>query len=236
MTTETVNTDNTTGAPGDSPVPQATATTETTTVKKTWKTAAKEFESADDLLAHTQDLERKLVETQLANANRPAPYQPTMQNPTPMTDEDKEVKELAELLFTDPEKHARRSIEIAERRQDKKINQQKTQDAFWKEFYSEHPDLQKAEPVVQLLLRGQLDRFKDLPLSEAKKQIAEETRKMLKPLVEAPGTTTTTMHRTQAATLPGTGGSTPAPAAQGEPANFLMQIKKWQSGRGRVKA
>lgn len=185
----------------------------------------KKITDPKELANYAKELEAKAVEAQLAK-ERSSTYQPTMTAPVEekKTDEDN----IEDLLFQDPKKAIQLIEERAERRVKSMLDQKDATQKFWTDFYTENPDLKSYDRVVQLITREKWNEVANIPLTEAKKRLVDESRKMINSIKGEEGTKTV-VNRTSASTLGSSGEQLPRVAVPQEGAgSFCDEIKKFQ--------
>lgn len=187
------------------------------------------LKSPEELIEYTKNLEKKLVEGTVGNAVRQ-----DLSTPSPVTapthqTERTYVDEAEEVLFTDPQK----ALNILRQGVKKEISDQLShkdrEKKFWDEFYEENPDLKAMDRTVKLVMNEKLEQVKPLPVSSAKKFLAEETRKFVAQVRSAAGAKKEELPEGGAVVVgagnrhsPVGGKSTPAPK------NFVEQMKAFQ--------
>lgn len=200
-----------------------------------YKTFGREFDSAEDLQEYTKELERQNVDSRLmaeraqSQANRQNVN--TLQNTQhPAAAVPAEGPGVDELLFTDPKKAVTMLKQQARDDVMKELNAKEAEHQFWKSFYDENPDLLNADRIVKSIVKEKWSEVANLPLAEAKRLLAGETRGIVEKL-RAP-VTRKELSQTSASSLPASGASAPiVAAAQGEPESFTAQIKSFQRKR-----
>lgn len=227
-----------TGGPDDVETPQGGANPPPVAQPKKLQAFGKSFDNAEELLEYTKETERQLVESRLAHererairANNP---QTTLQNPAGSAVKAPEGPGVDELLFTDPKKAIERLRGEIKEEVRREQGQKDAERKFWADFYEENPDLRNAERIVQSVVREKWEDVSILPVADARKVLAQETRGIIDK-VSGGGGTRTELPRTSASSLPASGGTPPAvPVVQGEPENFMAQLKKHQAKHRKI--
>lgn len=197
--------------------------------KPIYKTFGRDFHSVEDLTEYTKEMERQVVESRMAaeRLNIQKPNQ-TLQNPNGPAPKADEGPQVEDLLFTDPKKAI---IMLKQQAKDdvmKDLNAKDAERKFWETFYAEYSDLRNVERIVQSVTKEKWSEVAYLPLADAKKFIAGESRKLIEQ-IRGTGGTRVELSKTSASSLPASGGNPPAVvAAQGEPETFVAQLKKFQ--------
>src|SRR3990172_1418015 len=148
--------------------PQASA------AKPLFQGLMKEIQSPEELAQYARELERKQIELEARMSER----RENEESETPAATKI-EKKDLAEMLFTDPE---RVLTELKQEiREEIYGSQKKQQDEqmFWNEFYNEYSDLRSNEDIVGLVLNKNMTKWRDIPLAQGKKLLANEVRARL---------------------------------------------------------
>lgn len=223
------------GTEGDSIHHAGEATPPATPPKVLYKTFGREFESADDLVEYTKEMERQTVESRLAaerlGVNRSQTTLQTQATPTPVITEGPSIDEL---LFTDPKKAVSMLRQQAKDDVMGEIGKKENEKKYWGNFYEENPDLRNADLVVQSITREKWTEISNLPLAEASKVIAREARKHVEKIRGLSDGTRTELARTTASALPASGGNPPKVAGvQEAPETFTEQLLKLRRGRKR---
>lgn len=131
--------------------------------------------------------EKESIETRLArlegeNAalraglSRPAPEKTPTKEPEPEPDWEK-------LMYDDPKGFVNRVKADVRKEITADLGGQYQKDIgereFWGEFYSEHEDLKEDKDMVRMVLANNLKDLGDLPVSQAKKRLADLTRERI---------------------------------------------------------
>lgn len=187
------------------------------------------LKSPEELVEYAKGLEKKLVEGTLGNAVRQDLSQPAPISQSTHQTEKTYIDEAEEVLFTDPQK----ALNILRQGVKKEINEQLShqdrQKKFWEEFYEENPDLKAIDRTVKLIMNEKVEEVKPLSISNAKKFLADETRKFAAQVRSATGAKKQELPEGSAVVVgagnrhsPVKATSTPAPK------NFVEQMKAFQ--------
>lgn len=144
-------------------VNQATTQEVKTEEKKPIYLGNKEFNSVDELVKYTQEIQTKLVDKELVH--KPLPAMETANQPKP-----------SQLLFEDPDAFYELTVQEAERRIDSKLQKEKQESQLWNKFWTENKDLKEYEDLVQAKIAQRRADYKDLPADQGLSKIAGEVR------------------------------------------------------------
>lgn len=112
-----------------------------------------------------------------------------MQRAEPPPNPADQQPDFADLLFTNPNEALRIHGEMVEKRvSDRLYAEFRAFDGrreFWREFYTEYPDLKQAKELADLTLRSNMPALKDLPVDKAMEQLAGLTRARIQSYVPA---------------------------------------------------
>ena len=185
----------------------------------------KEFATAEEAWTYAQELEQEKIAADAFRQGVEAAAQAQPSNPAPQPQEPEQIDPL---FYTDPAAYFRkREAEVAARvaaevNQSITIKERNAQ--TWNKFYSDYPDLSKAQPLVQLVLNQHWNDLQHVETGKALKIIAEKTRAMKREMLadELPGQTLPRVAQTASS---GRGvGVTPKPA-QEQDLNFIAQMR-----------
>ncbi len=170
------------GAPGsDQPGAQTPAASpEKKSTKAKVAIGGREFEVDADLAAAIQAQGQAFQEYQRQTAEYVQQLVESVQKPKA---DDKPAEQQAPDFFEAPEKaiayHVGKALAEFEQKLDQKLTagERKTREKqFWDEFYGEHKDLAASKALVQGVMHANLNELADLPVSQAKKKLAELAR------------------------------------------------------------
>lgn len=125
----------------------------------------KAFNSQDELVAYTQELQNKLIEKEMV---KPLPAMETANQPKP-----------SQLLFEDPDAFYELTVQEAERRVETKLKQENAKKEVWNKFWTENKDLKEFEDLVQAKFIQIRQEDENLPVDKGLSKIASEVRGIL---------------------------------------------------------
>lgn len=219
------------GGPDGAP-PPATTTTEKQggTDEPVFTGIGKTIKTKEELIEYTKQLETQNVDLRLKMERSSAPHQSMQTNFQQTESTQTKAKEVnpADLLFTDPERAVEMIEQRAEQRVERKFAAKENEKQFWSDFYEENQDLKVADTVVKSVLSQKMVEWKDLPLSDARKNLAEQSRKIVQQ-VKAQAGTSTEVPSGAAATTGASSGFVPSQGAtQTKNVSFIDQVKQFK--------
>ena len=107
--------------------------------------------------------------------SRPAPQAP--QAPVAPKAEADPLDGLDEELFRDPKSAVRKITGAVETKLRTEYQQEKAREVFWRDFFQENPDLRDVSGLVDSVVAAHAAEIGPLPITAARKRIAELTRK-----------------------------------------------------------
>jgi hypothetical protein len=226
MADETKNEEVTTysGGPGDGAAQTPPADE---TPKPLYKGLGGHITTTEELVKYAETLEEKLVSAQ---AKTPPPLVPAA---PAAPDTDPLEKEIAENWYSNPTK----AMHLIDQRFERKLEQTKlaeeSKKQWFEEFYTENPDLKDHDRVVQLVIRDQFSKLRNLSPAEAKKAVSKEVKTITTGFRRDSGSHTTDMDSRPAVSLGSSRGegAPRTPAAPKQPETFASQILKMRNKR-----
>lgn len=192
-----------------------------------------DIKTQSELVDYTKALEAKLVEVNLANQTKAS--MPGNQPMTPPPSAKDELDEIEDMIFTNPKEALKKHADYILNKVEDKRSALERRTQFWDTFYTENPDLKGLERVVKSVEKEKVDELRPLSVSEARKKLAEESRKMVNLVKDRVGVKREELPA-GGATIIGSGGHSPStkqPAGGGQVLNFTEQLKNMQRGRGK---
>jgi hypothetical protein len=130
--------------------------------KKPIFVGSKQFESEQDLIKYTEQLQNKIVEREIETK----PIIPeTAAGPKP-----------SELLYQDPDAFFELAVSEAEARVERKLTKKEQETALMRKFWEDNKDLKDHEELVNAQISYKRGQYKDLPAAQALSKIALEVR------------------------------------------------------------
>lgn len=146
-------------------------TTKTTTSNNPVYLGGKRFESQDDLIAYTQELQNKVirhdVERELTTVS------PIIQNAN--------QPKISDLMFSDPEAFVQAMEENAEKRVFDRLNKVDAQKNVWNGFYDKYPELKDKDfaPMVEFQFNKRKSELGHLPADQLLDTIGKDMRSLV---------------------------------------------------------
>lgn len=198
--------------------------------KPIFKGLNKTFNTPEELASYALELEKKQIEYEAKMS--------ILDKPRHKKDEDETVVEpvkvnLAEKLFTDTEGTLQALAQQIESNIDAKYAKKNSDKKFWDEFYADFEDLRGCEELVDWKLDANREKWKNVPLEQARKLLANETRSYIMKIRELNGGSGSTVLPSGDAAIPS---STKAPlpkvpVKQDAPKSFIDQVKAMNKRR-----
>lgn len=136
--------------------------TQTTVEKKPIFVGSKQFESEEDLIKYTEQLQNKLVEKEIETKPK---IPETAAGPKP-----------SDLLYQDPDAFFELAVAEAESRVERKLTKKEQETALMNKFWEDHKDLKDYQDLVSAQIAYKKQQYKDLPAAQALSKIALEVR------------------------------------------------------------
>lgn len=186
----------------------------------------KTFDNAKEASQYVADLERKLISPQPA-------VQTLVQTQTINQKELIDGQPLDEVMFTNPTKFAQHLETKIQNRfnQEKQIEENKK--IFWTNFYSENPDLKGKEEIVEAFVAQNYNAgWKDLPLKEFGKVVADTSRARLK---KAGLSNATHVPNNAGGTLSSSGGTAPKIEQERQKLSLVDEMRAMKTKRTKAR-
>ena len=216
-----------TGGPHENQAPQGTEP-EKKTGETVFEVAGGRFKTPEELAEYTRALEGK--HAQVLSTTQARQEMPSNQpNPTNQGNQTQSwVDEVEEEISVNPKSAIAKLRQGIQSDIDNASAKARNEQKFWEEFYDENQDLKNLKPIVQSVISQKRDELSPLKVGDAKKFIANETRKMVNLVKEQSGIKREEMPEGGAAFVNG-GGKAPAPKGTAQPIpNFVDQVRQWQ--------
>lgn len=140
---------------------------------------SREFTNTEEAWAYAQELEQEKIAADAFRQGVETASQAREGNLPPVP---REPEQIDPLFYTDPAAYFRKREDEIAAQVTAKVNQgltMKEKNAeTWTKFYSDYPDLLKAQPLVQLNLNAEWENLKHVETGKALKIIAEKARAM----------------------------------------------------------
>jgi len=186
---------------------------------------SREFATAEEAWTYAQELEQEKIAADAFRQGVETAAQAQQSNLPPAPQEPEQIDPL---FYTDPAAWSRkREAELAaqiEARINQNLTIKERNAQTWTKFYSDYPDLAKAQPLVQLALNQDWNTLQHIETGKALKLLADKVRAMKREMLadELPGQTLPQVRQTASA---GRGvGVTPA-APKEQALNFIQQMR-----------
>jgi hypothetical protein len=224
------------GLPDVPPNPEATTeASHTEQTEPVYSSSAGEFKSVDELVRHTKDLERQIIEKHLGKE------QPR-DNTEVILDDDYRAKKimseepaLEDLILTDTKRAVEQIKKTVrdEMREENSANEARRQ--FYDDLYSKNPILQPYKDVVDLIVERNREELSKMTLLKAEEEIKKRTLKWVGAVAERTGgklTETQVTGGSSEVLTPSKGQAPPAPKQRVEkPLSFAEQVKRMRGKR-----
>lgn len=141
-----------------------------------------------------------------------------------------------ELLLDSPSKYREKVISDVRHEMATYDAQKRARETLFNEFYQENPDLKDVDWHVQSVLGEKVVEWKDLSIPDAKKKLAEESRRRIDLLRSKTGVKKEELSSTTASALPSSGDPSPFNMESNAPksaTNFVQEITEWRNKRKR---
>lgn len=136
-----------------------------------------------------------------------------------------------DLLLTDPTKFVKVVTENVLQAVDQRDQNKEGIKQMWDDFYHKHPDLKDVDWHVQSVLKEKAKDWWDLPLSEAKENLAQEARKRIDLIKKKFGVKEEVLNSTNASTLPSSGEPAPRSDVPKKPTTFIEEMRSARKRR-----
>lgn len=136
--------------------------TQETEVKKPIFVGSKQFDSEEDLVKYTAQLQEKLVEKEIQTQPK---IPENVGGPKP-----------SDLLYQDPDAFFELAVAEAESRVERKLTKKEQETALMNKFWEDHKDLKDYQDLVNAQIAYKKSQYKDLPAAQALSKIALEVR------------------------------------------------------------
>jgi hypothetical protein len=187
----------------------------------------KTIESSEELADYTAQLERQNLEYRLEKEKKPEPTVPVRQFQASAPSQEQTETSPEDLLFSDPGKALKLVKEQAKQEIRAEENAKAQERKFWDDFYKDAPDLQRAEVVVKSVMNENWGEISTLPISQARKILAEKSRMIVKG-IKGDNATVTELPSAPANTFGASGGKVPPRPAPQRTGTFIDQVRKLQ--------
>lgn len=192
-----------------------------------YESGGMKIEDPKELADYARKLEEQIVQRTLQDSTRQGTqYVETVAQNEPTATKTWE-DEVEEIFYTNPKEA------IAKMRQGimgevKKVNNEVDREKkFWKEFYSENPDLKNIERVVSLVVKEKAAEIRPLSIAKAKEFLASESRKLATLVRGTTGTTREDLPSGSAVVVSPGSKHTPAGGVKpAQPKNFVDQVRQ----------
>jgi len=196
----------------------------------------KDFTDVGELSEYTLGLERRVLEQEAKLSGfLPQSSQQTAPAAATSAEEQNFHAQIAEEFILNPKSAMQKMEERIRNSILGDVGKQTARDTFFKSFYEEHEDLTGCEDLVDLALQKNQDKWKNVPLVEAKKLLAHEVRSRVAAIrgkVDS-GITVQTLAQKPAHTFT-TGGLTPPKTSSAKVetlGSLVTDIKAFQAKR-----
>lgn len=127
--------------------------------------AGKKFETQEDLIKYTSQLESQVKSMQTQN--------------TTQTTATKTTKKVSDLLFEDPDAAVEQIKNDFREEQAQREQQQRAQAESWDKFFKQFPDLKEEKELVDFVMQRNLNELSKLHADQAIAQLGEKTREVI---------------------------------------------------------